>query len=190
MRIGAPAGLVTAARADSDARLIGAIARGDQAAFQLLWERHANAVHGYLRAVCDDERLAEELLQDTFTAAWRAAGSFSQRSSVRTWLFAIARRRARDQRRGRQIEPEDASELDDLQSAASTEDAALARVELTELVAMIRTLRPTHREVLSLAFSHQLTHSEIAAVLGVPIGTVKSRIDAARRALVEKTHGR
>ncbi|MDQ6858583.1 MAG: sigma-70 family RNA polymerase sigma factor [Chloroflexota bacterium] len=190
MQVGDSARAVTAAADDPDTRPIAAMSRGDDAALGLLWERHAGAVHGYLRALCDDEQLAEELLQDTFTAVWRAAGSFSARSSVRTWIFAIARRRARDQRRGRRIDVRGDAELGDLEDGSSTEDAALARVELAELVAIIRTLRPLHREVLSLAFSHHLTHVEIAEILGIPVGTVKSRIDAARRSLVEKTRER
>ncbi|HYK97259.1 MAG TPA: sigma-70 family RNA polymerase sigma factor [Candidatus Acidoferrales bacterium] len=190
MEIGARPRSLSRPGDDLDAAVLAAVARGDEMALRQLWERHAPSVHGYLRAICDDDILAEELLQDTFAAVWRAARSFSGRASVRTWIFGIARRRARDGRRRKQLDLRGGAEPDDLAPGPSTEEAALARVELAELAAHIRALRPLHREVLALAFSHELTHSEIALVLGVPIGTVKSRINAARHALVEKTRER
>lgn len=176
---------MSAAGSDLDAELLRRMAGGDESALKTLWARHAPAVHGYLRTLCDDEMMAEELLQDTFTAAWKAAGAFSGRAAARTWLFAIARRRARDRRRALRLDLASEDRLATLpQPGPSTEDAALGRIALAELVESIRRLGPAHREVLALSFSHQLSHTEIADLLGIPVGTVKSRIDAARRALI------
>ena len=73
---------------------------GEEAALVDLYERHASCVLAYLRHLTNDAREAEELFQDTFVVAdWRAARHFGRRSSVRTWLLGIARRRARDRRR-------------------------------------------------------------------------------------------
>lgn len=172
------------APADIDVALLNAVSDGDEAALEQLWHRHAAAVHGYLRSICDAV-LAEEVLLDTFTAVWKGAGSFSERSTARTWLFGIARRRARDRRRSLRTELDEPIPDQFADQAPSTEEQALARRELAEIAEAIKRLRPIHREVLALAFSQGLTHTEIAQVLDVPLGTVKSRMDSARRALME-----
>jgi RNA polymerase sigma-70 factor, ECF subfamily len=176
--------------AHDDAGLLRRLATGDARALETLYQRHAAALFGYLLSLNQERTLAEEVLQDTFLAAWHAAGSFRGSASVRTWLFAIARRQARD--RGRRHHPTTTDDDDYLavaDPAPGPEQAALDRAELRDLVAGINALGPLHREVLALVFVHELSYAEAAQVLEVPIGTVRSRLNAARRLLHMRRDG-
>jgi RNA polymerase sigma-70 factor (ECF subfamily) len=173
--------------ARDDTRLVAQMARGDQSALVVLWERHAGPVHSYLRTLCADRTDAEELLQDTFVAAWRSAAAYRARAGVRSWLFAIARRRARDRSRRLQRDRAAPAELDSLPSSQpGPEELAVARAGLEEIAAQIQRLSPIHREVLVLTFAHQLSYEEISQIVEAPIGTVKSRLSNARRALTAR----
>jgi RNA polymerase sigma-70 factor (ECF subfamily) len=177
-----PAG--SAGDAQDDATHLYRLAQGDPRALEALYQRHAAAIFGYLLALNHERTTAEELLQDTFLAAWRAAGSFRGGASVRTWLFAIARRQARDRRRRHQpVLVDDGEYLTVADPTPGPEQTALDRVDLHDLVTGIKALGPLHREVLALVFVHELSYAEAAQVLEVPIGTVRSRLNAARRLL-------
>jgi RNA polymerase sigma-70 factor, ECF subfamily len=176
--------------AQDDARLLRRLAKGDARALETLYQRHAAALFGYLLSLNQERTAAEEVLQDTFLAAWHAAGRFRGGASVRTWLFAIARRQARD--RGRRHHPTTTDDDDYLavaDPAPGPEQAALDRAELRDLVAGINELGPLHREVLALVFVHELSYAEAAQVLEVPIGTIRSRLNAARRWLHIRRNG-
>jgi RNA polymerase sigma factor (sigma-70 family) len=167
-----------------DADLIARIARGERSALEALYARHQAALFAYLLHFAPDRGTAEELLQDTLVAAWKNARSFAGRSSVGAWLFGIARRRA--YKRLRRREPVYLA-LDAAETVADTapepEAALLASVDRAELAAALGRLAAMHQEVLLLAFVHQLSYAEIAEVLDMPLGTVKSRLNHAKRAL-------
>jgi RNA polymerase sigma-70 factor (ECF subfamily) len=167
-----------------DAELIARVARGERSALEALYARHQAALLVYLLHLAPDRGTAEELLQDTLVAAWKNAHSFAGRSSVGAWLFGIARRRA--YKRLRRREPAYLA-LDAADTVADTapepEAALLASVDRAELVGALGRLAAMHQEVLLLAFVHQLSYAEIAEVLDVPLGTVKSRLNHAKRAL-------
>lgn len=166
--------------------LVERMAAGDRAALAELYGGEAPALLAYLRLFTSDRDLAEEIVQDTFLAAWRAAADFGGRASVRSWLFAIARRRAADAlRRPRlRVVPEDAVGLAEVpRDEPGPEDLAIAAATREELAGALDRLLPIHREVLILAFAHDLSYAELAQVLGIPLGTVKSRLNAAKRAL-------
>jgi RNA polymerase sigma-70 factor (ECF subfamily) len=120
----------------------------------------------------------------TMLAVWRGAGSFRGDSSVRSWLIAIARRQARDRRRRHRMHTVGDEALDAQPSGTpGPEHVALDRAEVAEVAAAIRELAPSQREVLGLVFGAGLSLREAAGVLDVPVGTVKSRLAAARTAL-------
>jgi RNA polymerase sigma-70 factor (ECF subfamily) len=167
-----------------DAELVRRIARSERSALEALYVRHQTALFRYLLHFTSDRGAAEELLQDTLVAVWKNAQSFGGRSSVAAWLFGIARRRAfkRLRRRGPEhVELEAAAGVAD--SEPDPETALLAQVERAQLVEAVGRLAAMHQEILLLAFVQQLSYAEIAEVLGVPVGTVKSRLHAAKRAL-------
>jgi len=167
-----------------DAALLRRMAKGDEAALDALYARHAPGLLRYLLGWGNDRAEAEEILQDTFVAAWRAAGEFQGRARVRTWLFAIAQRQARDRHRRHSLEIAPEAELDQLaDAAAGPEESMLEQLDQDELAAAVAQLSPRQREVLALFFVNELSQAEIAQVLEIPVGTVKSRLSSARHAL-------
>lgn len=170
--------------AGHDGLLLRRIDQGDGDAMASLYREHGRVVFAQVLLVTGDRILAEEVVQDTMLAVWRAAGSFRGESSVRSWVIAIARRQTRDRLRRRRLHVVDDAILADQPGAGPGPDVmALDRAELAEVQGAIRELAPAHREVLGLALGSGLSLSEVAAVLEIPVGTVKSRLAAARSAL-------
>ena len=147
--------------------------------------RHAWIAHGSeLRAIAfrrlGDRGLAEDALQETFLRAWRNADHFdARRGSVRTWLYAIMRNLLIDMARARASRPQTSPIVTDV----------VARDELERLLGWLtladalQGLSPDHRQVIIHSYVTQRPHSEIAQLLGVPVGTVRSRLFYAREAL-------
>jgi len=170
--------------ARDDAALLRRIGEGDEDAMAAFYREHGRVVLAQVLLVTGERVLAEEILQDTMLAVWRAAGSFRGESSARSWVIAIARRQTRDRLRSRRLRVvDDAFLADQPGSGPGPEVTALDRAELAEVTAAIRELPAPHREVLGLAFGSGLSLPEVAGVLEIPLGTVKSRLTAARTAL-------
>jgi RNA polymerase sigma-70 factor (ECF subfamily) len=182
--VGAPAFTASHGPACDDAGLLRRIGRGDEDAMAAFYREHGRVVLAQVLLVTGERVLAEEIVQDTMLAVWRGAGSFRGESSVRSWVIAIARRQTRDRLRARRLRvADDAFLADQPGSGPGPEMTALDRAELAEVRVAIRDLALAHREVLGLAFGSGLSLPEVAGVLGIPVGTVKSRLTAARKAL-------
>ncbi|HEX7736542.1 MAG TPA: RNA polymerase sigma factor [Ktedonobacteraceae bacterium] len=167
-----------------DAQLIKQIGRGDRQALSELYARYQRVLFSYLLQLTPDYGLAEELLQDTLVAVWKSAQGFEGRSSVLTWLIGVARRQAHNTLRQRRIPLANLSEVETMPASdLEPEEAALAGVARAELTEAFHRLAPVHREVLVLTFVQELSYQETATILDVPLGTVKSRLSNARRAL-------
>jgi len=167
---------------DPDFALIQAMAGGDVSALNELYTRHGANILNYLTSLLHDRGLAEEVLQDVMLAAWEHAANFRGESKVRTWLLTIARHRAiNTQRRA----APDFVPLDESTYTADT--TPLEKIERKNqrqaLQAAIQQLPPFHQEILVLIFYHQLSGPEVAEVLGVTVGTVKSRLHRAKEML-------
>lgn len=162
-------------------------AAADPAAFAALYRRHYGAVAGYLFRRTGDRHVTEELLSEVFVAAWRGLGRYRSRGApFRCWLYGIASRRVNRwvQRRRRREEPcGDLPHVPDPRRAAAA--AAEASDEAARLLALVLALRPAQQTVLALYYFEGLGIGAIAAALGVRPGTVKSRLDRARRQLKE-----
>ena len=160
------------------------IAAGDREALGELYACYQRVLFNYLLQLTPDYGLAEEILQDTLVAVWKSAHRFEGRSSLQTWLIGIARRQAHNTLRQRKLLLADESEMEGLAATEPEPEAfTLASIARDELAEAFRQLAPLHREVLALVFVYELSYSETAAILDVPVGTVKSRICNARRAL-------
>lgn len=164
---------------DPDTALIQQMAAGDVAALDELYTRHGASILNYITTITHDRGAAEEVLQDVMLAAWEHAAGFRGDSKVRTWLLSIARNRAINAQR--RSSPQFVM-LDE--SASAFDTTPLERVERRSqeqmLRAAIRQLPPFHQEILTLVFYHQLSGAEVAQVLGVNLGTVKSRLHRAK----------
>jgi RNA polymerase sigma-70 factor (ECF subfamily) len=167
-----------------DSALLSRIGEGDEDAMAAFYREHGRVVFAQVLLVTGERVLAEEIVQDTMLAVWRGASSFRGEASVRSWVIAIARRQTRDRLRGRRLLVVDDAFLADQPGAGpGPEVTALDRAELAEVRTAIRKLVPAHREVLGLAFGSGLSLPEVASVLEIPVGTVKSRLTSARTAL-------
>ncbi len=167
-----------------DRQLLRDIAAGSRQALSELYTRYQRPLFNYLLQLTPDYGLAEELLQDTLVAIWKSAHSFEERSSVQTWLIGIARRQAHNTLRQRKIPLTYESEMETMADIEpESGDFTLATIAREELAAAFKQLAPVHREILALIFVHELSYAEAATILGVPVGTVKSRLSNARRAL-------
>lgn len=169
---------------DADRRLLELVAAGDQTALERLYLRHGPALLAYAQGLLADRYRAEEALQDTLFAVWRGAGSFQARSTVRTWIFGICRRQAIRRMNGHgpvHVPIDTTGEL--AASEPGPETIALARADARAVAEAIAELTPIHREVLSLTFGAGLSNEEVATVLEIPVGTVKSRLFHARAVL-------
>jgi RNA polymerase sigma-70 factor (ECF subfamily) len=167
-----------------DAERLRRIGLGDGDAMASFYHEHGRVVFAQVLLVVGQRVLAEEIVQDTMFAVWRGAAAFRGESSARSWVMGIARRRTRDRLRGRRLRVVDDAFLSDQPGAdPGPEVMALDRAELADVRATIRELAPAHREVLGLAFGSGLSLPEVADVLEIPVGTVKSRLSAARIAL-------
>lgn len=160
------------------------VAEGDEAALRLLYERHAAGMLRLIRRLTSHQGVAEEILQESWLAVWRSAGGFRGDAPVRAWLLGVARRQAHN--RLRRIEPvivdlEKAIDVPDAEPAV--EEQVFARADRRRLVAAVKGLPEHLREVLVLVLAEDLPYPEVAAMLGVPVGTVKSRMWTARRLL-------
>jgi RNA polymerase sigma-70 factor (ECF subfamily) len=181
---GAPAFTVTHDPAWDDAESLRRIGQGDEDAMAAFYREHGRVVFAQVLLVTGERVLAEEIVQDTMLAVWRGAGSFRGESSVRSWVIAIARRQTRDRLRGRRLRVVDDALLADQPGPGPGPEAiALDRAELAEVRGAIRELAPALREVLGLALGSGLSLPEVAGVLDIPVGTVKTRLTAARAAL-------
>ena len=170
----------------SDEMLIRRIAQGDQLAMRTLFGRHRIPLYRWLLRLVGDEALAEDLLSDVFLDVWRQAAAFEARSSVSTWLLAIARYKALSARR----RPKDA-ELDE-EIASSVADPAddpevvLQKKTRAELLHhSLACLSPEHGEVIDLVYFHGKSVKEVAKIVGVPTATVKTRMFYARKKLAD-----
>ena len=180
----APIFTVSRDEACDDVQLLRRIGRGDEDAMAAFYREHGRIVLAQVLLVAGERVLAEEIVQDTMLAVWRGAGSFRGESSVRSWVIAIARRQTRDRLRGRRLRLVDDTYLaDQPTSGPGPEVMALDRAELAEVKGAIQDLATPHREVLGLVFGTGLSLPEVAGVLEIPLGTVKSRLTAARTAL-------
>lgn len=185
-RVGAAVTFGAEPDTDPDVPALRALARGDMDGLRILADRHGPGLLSFLTGLTGDRQLAEEVLQDTWVALWRGAAGFVGGSTVRTWIYGIGRRRARDALRRRRPDlPDDGTvTLSAVDPAAGPERLAMVRADVDAVAAAMSGLRPLHREVLLLACVHEMTTPEIAAVLDVPVGTVKSRLSNARATLV------
>ncbi|MEO0561499.1 MAG: sigma-70 family RNA polymerase sigma factor [Chloroflexota bacterium] len=166
-----------------DDMLVRAMAAQDPHALDALYTRHGPGLLGYLSGQLGNNRqLAEEVLQDVMLAAWKSAPNFRGDSKVRTWLIAIARNLAINVRRKRKVQ---VVELHDVYKEESTSPLErLERMDRAEaLKAALRELPDSQRETLELVFFHQLSGPEVAEVLDISVGTVKSRLHRAKETL-------
>ena len=162
----------------SDEAVLALVSRGDEAALGALYDRFGKPAYRLALRILRDPSLAEDAVQDAFLAVWRTAATYRpERAKASTWLLTLVHRRAVDLVRHEQRRRADP--LDETFEPAGegrTDDEAATREERRHVQAALSRLVPDQREALELAYYGGLSQTEIAERLGVPLGTVKSRM--------------
>ena len=167
--------------APSDEALMARVQNGDTDAFAELYDRHAVRAFRVARAICQDSGRAEDAVQEGFLAIWSSRAHFRpENGSFKAWSMSIVRNRAIDSYRAAATRPplqpfETQAEKPDAKSK-SVQDQVLARGETDAMLLSLRELPAAQAEVIALAFFGELSHTEIAAQLDLPSGTVKGRM--------------
>ncbi|OGT57617.1 MAG: hypothetical protein A3E01_06635 [Gammaproteobacteria bacterium RIFCSPHIGHO2_12_FULL_63_22] len=159
---------------------------GERAAFDDLIRRWAQPLRRHVVRVTGNSDAADELVQDIWLKVLQGIGRLQEPAKFRAWLFGIAHRRVMDRLRERYAAPTHDTELDSIPGETIDLDLAL---DMRELERGLQRLPPVEREVLSLFYLDELSLAEIAQVLALPTGTVKSRLFRARNLLRHQLTG-
>lgn len=165
----------------SDEALVALVERGDEGALAELYDRLGRMAYGLALRVLRDERHAEDAVQEAFLQVWQSAASYrAERAKASTWILTLVHRRAVDvvrRENRRQADPlTDDSAVG--QAPEQTEEAAWLRFERERVQTALKQLPDVQREALELAYYGGFSQSELAERLGVPLGTIKSRMFA------------
>jgi RNA polymerase sigma-70 factor, ECF subfamily len=170
----------------SDEVLIGRIANGDRLAMQVLYARHHVRVFRFVIRIVRDESTAEDLISDVFLDVWRQAGRFQGRSSVSTWMLAMARFKALSALRRRPDEEFDEDSTAGIEDGSDDPHTSLEKKDKSALIKRcLAGLSAQHREIIDLVYYHDKSVEEVAAIVGIPENTVKTRMFYARKRLSE-----
>ena len=165
----------------SDEALVALVARSDEGALAELYDRVGRVAYGLAFRVLRDDRLAEDAVQEAFLGVWRTAAGFrAERAKASTWILTHVHRRAVDlvrREERRRAEPLD-DETRDAATSESAEDAAWLGFERERVQGALRQLPDAQREAIELAYYGGYSQSELAERLGMPLGTIKSRMFA------------
>jgi len=163
----------------SDEALVALVARADGDALAELYDRVGRIAYGVALRVLRDERLAEDAVQEAFRQVWRSAATFrAERAKASTWVLTLVHRRAVDLVRREERRRAEPLTDDSVLGAApeATDEAAWLRFERERVRAALAQLPDVQREAIELAYYGGFSQSELAEKLGVPLGTIKSRM--------------
>jgi RNA polymerase sigma-70 factor (ECF subfamily) len=166
----------------ADEELMPLIGDKDPEAFEVFYDRHGGAAYSLAYRIVGERAAAEDVTQEAFISIWRSGARFDQaRGSVRSWTLSIVRNRAIDALRSKagrapKLTFDDEAILEQRPSGDLTDDEALRRETAHEVRGALGELPGDQSKVIELAYFGGFSHSEIAGMLGVPLGTVKGRM--------------
>jgi RNA polymerase sigma-70 factor, ECF subfamily len=166
----------------ADEDLMTLVERNDADAFAVLYDRHGGAAYSLAHRIVGDSAIAEDVTQEAFLSVWRSGARFdAARGSVRSWTLGIVRNRAIDALRrasgpAPKLDLDDDAALEARPSDELTDSQAIRRETSRRVQGALRELPAEQSEVIGLAYFGGFTHSEIADMLGMPLGTVKGRM--------------
>ncbi len=168
----------------SDEELLARVGAGDHASFELLYRRYARPVLGLALRRLGDRGRAEEAVQEAFASVWRAASTYErERGRAAPWLYAVARNAIFDRGRARREPP--AEPPDEPSREAGPDEAAEQSWVSWRVHRALEELPEHERQLIELAYWSGLSQSEIAAAVGIPLGTVKTRTRSALARLAD-----
>lgn len=179
----------------SDEALLSSSLEGNLVAFDLLVDRYYDRLYGYLIRFLKDSDMAEDLLQETFLRVWKNRAEFRNIASFSTWIYTIAGNLARSEWRRRKrwrmirlgpSRDDDEPEIELADEGIGPDSIVEIRMAVEELTEEVHKLPDRYREVVILRDIQGMTYEEIAGIVQVPVGTVKSRLNRGRLILQEK----
>lgn len=166
--------------------LVKRLVAGDQTAMKALFAAHHLRVYRYVVRIVGREDIAEDVVTEVFLDLWRQAAAFEGRSSLATWLLAMARNKAYSALRRRQdlpLDEETAQAIEDLDDTPEVHVQKLSKANV--LRDCLGRLSAEHREVVELVYYHEKSVEDVSRILGIPENTVKTRMFHARKRLAE-----
>ena len=166
----------------ADEDLMTLVERKDADAFAVLYDRHGGAAYSLAHRIVGDGPVAEDVTQEAFISVWRSGARFdAARGSVRSWTLGIVRNRSIDALRrasgsAPKLDLDDDAALEVQPAGELTDSEAIRRETASRVRGVLRDLPTEQSEVIGLAYFGGFTHSEIADMLGMPLGTVKGRM--------------
>jgi RNA polymerase sigma-70 factor (ECF subfamily) len=165
----------------ADEELMHLVYRSDARAFEVIYDRHADAAFSLAYRMCAQRALAEDVVQEAFLSLWRSRARYDRRrGSVRTWVLGIVHNRAIDALRRRTVRDRGIVREEGIEErlvAPERTDAEFARrEEVREIRDALEQLPDEQSRVIELAYFGGMTHMQIAAMLGMPVGTIKGRM--------------
>ena len=177
---------LAAIKTNTDEALVNAIAEGDRRAMQVLFGRHQVKVYRFLVRMTGDTAAADDLVSEVFFEVWRKAASFEGRSQVSTWLLGIARFKALSAARRRTEDQLSDFTAETIEDGSDDPETVLAKQDTSAVIReCLQQLSVDHREIIVLVYYHEKSVDEAAAIVGIPCGTVKTRMFYARKRLAE-----
>ena len=161
----------------SDEALLALCSRADENALGELYDRYGRVAYGLALRIVRDRSLAEDAVQEGFLAVWRSAGAFlAEQGKPSTWILTLVHRRAVDLVRREERRRADPLEDTEQPTGEATDEEAWLRAQRQVVQEALRKLPPDQREAIELAYYGGFTQSELAERLGLPLGTIKSRM--------------
>jgi RNA polymerase sigma-70 factor, ECF subfamily len=180
----------SAPRAESDWSLLERVVRKEESALAALYDRYSGLVFAEAMRILRDNGAAEEILQDIFYQVWRTAEKFDPaRGSLPGWLMVVTRNRAISRLRRSGSRSDEELDQNAVSVSINLENAASQKQMIDRLKSVMSAMPDSQRQAIELAFFEGLTHSEIAAKTGEPLGTIKTRIRSALEVLRRSVTG-
>ena len=180
----------------ADEDLMTLVDRKDEAAFEVFYDRHGGPAYSLAHRIVGDRNLAEDVVQEAFLSIWRSKAGYDRaRGSVRSWSLGIVRNRAIDALRraatpAPRLDLDDDAALETRQAPERTDSEVIRRETARKVRGVLGTLPNEQSQVIELAYFGGFSHSEIAEMLGEPLGTIKGRmrlgLEKARASLAER----
>jgi RNA polymerase sigma-70 factor (ECF subfamily) len=172
--------------AETDGDLIRRIEAGEQLALKTLYARHHVKIFRFAMRILRSESTAEDVVSEVFLDVWRHAANFGGRSEASTFLLAVARNKAYSHLRKRREDELDEAQANEIEDLSDTPEASVQKKNKSELLrACLQRLSREQREVMDLVYYHDKPIEEVAEIVGIPAGTVKTRMFHARKRLAE-----
>jgi len=175
---------------NADLSLVKKIAAGDHSAMKQIYDLHSGPLFHFVKNWLADPHEASDIVHETMLEVWKRADRFQGRSSLKSWIFSIARNKSIDKNR----KSSRLSYTDEMPDMADDEanpmEAMVVSQDAALLKSCIANLSKTHRRMIHLAFYEDLSYREISEIEGCPVGTVKTRILHAKKLLMRDLAGR